>query len=134
MEKNIFEKIRDWSDIRGMQDGDPQMQYQRLLQEVIEIHDALVKNDTTELIDAIGDTVISLTNFAKTVNLKTEDCIDTAFNVIEKRKGVTSLKGDFIRYKKLDTYFREWCDEHQGNPGSEYFIDTPEPKDFKLRS
>ena len=134
MEKNIFEKIRDWSDIRGMQNGDPQMQYQRLLQEVVEIHDALVKNDRIELIDAIGDVVIALTNFAKTVNLKTEGCIDKAFNVIEKRKGITTPKGDFVRYGKLGSYEKNWCDEHQGNPGCEYFIDTPKPEDFKLRS
>jgi len=126
----IFNKVRDWSSVRGMQ-MDKDKQYQRLLQEVVEIHDALVDNDDVELIDAIGDTLIVLTNFASAVGYGIEWCAANAFNNIEKRKGLVTDKGDFVRYAKLSPDEKAICDIQQGNPGEEYFSTLPEPKDFK---
>ena len=126
----IFEKVRNWSSIRGMK-MDKDKQYQRLLQEVVEIHDALVNDDQSELIDAIGDTLIVLTNFAKAVKFDAEKCADHAFQVIEKRKGLVTDKGDFVRYGKLNPEQKAICDIQQGNPGEEYFSTTPKPKNFK---
>ncbi len=135
MEKEmIWSKVRLWGSIRGIDKVKPQVQYQRFLQEAVEIHDALINDDTTEFIDAIGDTIVTLINLANTKGHNAEDCLATAFNVIEKRKGLTTGTGDFKRYGKLDTYSKAVCDDQQGNSGSEFFVRSNlQPVDFRLR-
>jgi uncharacterized protein YabN with tetrapyrrole methylase and pyrophosphatase domain len=117
----IWERVRNWGKLRGIDGVDSQTQYQRFLQEAVEIHDAMIKHDKKEIVDAIGDTIVTLINLANTYNLKAEDCLDAAFSVIEYRKGLTTDKGDFIRYAKLTDEQKFVCDIQQGERGSEYF-------------
>lgn len=132
---SIWERVRKWAKLRGIDSVDTDTQYQRFLQEAVEIHDALIKNDKHEFRDAIGDTIITLINLAGTKDIEAEDCLEEAFQVIEHRKGITSPKGDFIRYAKLDTMYQNICDEQQGNPGEEYFERDAEltREDFKWK-
>jgi NTP pyrophosphatase (non-canonical NTP hydrolase) len=129
-----FEDVRQWGAIRGLGEASDQAQYQRFLQEAVEIHEAMVNNDEEEFQDAIGDTIVTLINLAKTRGYNAEDCLDKAFGVIECRKGLTR-NGSFIRYGKLDPEDQNICDEHQGNPGDEYFgsnqLEHLQPDDFK---
>lgn len=116
-----FQDVRDWGAMRGIDGASFQRQYQRVLQEVIEIHDAYNNEDADEVADAIGDTIVTLINLGKTVGLHAEDCLDSAFGVIEHRKGL-NFDGDFVRYAKLSEEDRKICDEKQGNPGEQYFL------------
>lgn len=120
-----FEDVRDWGAVRGIDGASFQRQYQRVLQEVVEIHDAHNDEDMAEVSDAIGDTIVTLINLAKTVGMRAESCLDSAFSVIEFRKGL-NFDGDFVRYAKLSPEDRALCDEKQGNPGEQYFL--PEMK------
>ena len=120
-----FEDVRNWGAIRGIDGATFQRQYQRVLQEIVEIHDAYNNNDMAEVSDAIGDSIVTLINLAKTVDMNAEDCLDGAFNVIELRKGL-NFDGDFVRYAKLSEEDRQICDIQQGNPGNQYFL--PEMK------
>ena len=128
-----FEKVRNWGKMRGISGADPQVQYQRVLQEVVEIHEALVENDEDEFIDAIGDTIVTLINLAKTKGYLAEDCLQHAFDIIKLRKGINK-NGSFVRYGKLSDVEKKWCDYNQGNIGSEYFeeflLDTLTPENF----
>jgi len=130
MEK--FKAVREWGQKRGIDGCSFQRQYQRTLQEVVEIHDAYNDNDSKEIADAIGDSIVTLINLAKTVNMKAEDCLGQAFDVIELRKGL-NFNGDFVRYGKLSAEHQKICDEKQGNPGSEYYKRDADlsPEDFK---
>lgn len=129
-----FEAVRQWGAIRGIGSASFQRQYQRVLQEVVEIHDAFNDNDMDEVSDAIGDTIVTLINLAKTVNMNAEDCLKGAFDVIELRKGLNK-DGDFVRYGKLDAADKAICDKKQGNPGDQYFeryaLETLTPDNFK---
>ena len=128
-----FEAVRQWGAIRGIGGASFQRQYQRVLQEVVEIHDAMNNNDMDEVSDAIGDTIVTLINLAKTVNMNAEDCLKGAFGVIELRKGLNK-DGDFVRYGKLNDADKAICDKKQGNPGDQYFeryaLDTLVPSNF----
>lgn len=115
-----FQAVRNWGGIRGLKGAEFQRQYQRVLQEVIEIHEAYNDNDMDEVSDAIGDTIVTLINLGVTVGMNSEDCLKGAFDVIELRKGLTR-NGDFVRYGKLSEEDQKICDEKQGNPGNEYF-------------
>lgn len=123
---NMFEKVREWGKLRGVDSVDSDTQYQRFLQEAVEIHDAMIKGDIEAFDDAIGDTIVTLINLANTKGLKAENCLENAYEVIANRKGLTTDKGDFIRYAKLSEQDRLECDLRQGNPGCEYFDNSVE--------
>jgi len=57
---------------------------------------AILKNDEEEFIDAIGDCVVVLTNLAKLKGYNIEDCINSAYNVINKRTGKMQ-NGTFVK-------------------------------------
>ena len=95
--ENIFECIRMWADERGLYDkGDPKTQYIKLMEETGEIGRAILKNDTEEIIDGIGDAVVVLTNLAELCGVPIEECIQEAYNVISKRKG-KMINGTFVK-------------------------------------
>ena len=92
-----FDLIRDWAATRGLyQQGDPHTQYVKLQEEAGELAKALLKNDKPEIIDAIGDIVVVLTNLAHLEGYNIEDCIDTAYNVIARRTG-KMINGTFVK-------------------------------------
>jgi len=116
-----FNEVRNWGKIRGIEGAEPQVQFQRFLQEATEIHEALVNNDDYEFRDAIGDTIVTLIMLAGTKEYNAEDCLAEAFNVIKYRKGLNK-DGSFVRYGKLSEEEQKLCDEKQGAEGSEYFF------------
>lgn len=95
--KNEFQPIRDWAQERGIYEkGDPKTQYIKLMEEAGELAKAILKNDHVEFVDAIGDCVVVLTNLAKLNGYNIEDCINSAYDVIAKRKG-TMIGGTFVK-------------------------------------
>ena len=128
-----FEDVRKWGEIRGLGEASPEIQYFRFLEEATEIYEAMINNDEDEFKDAIGDTIVTLINLAKTKGYNAEDCLSEAFGVIKLRKGINK-NGSFVRYGKLNEADKKWCDEHQGNPGNEYFsedmLNSLQPQDF----
>ena len=97
--ENIFDCIRIWANERGLYDkGDVKTQYIKLMEETGEIGRAILKNDTAELVDGIGDAVVVLTNLAELAGIPIEECIQEAYNVIAKRKG-KMINGTFVKYE-----------------------------------
>jgi len=95
--KSQFDLIRDWADERGLyENGDPKTQALKLVEEVGEIARAVLKDDTDEIIDGIGDAVVVLTNLAELIGMPSEACIDEAYDVISKRTG-KMVNGTFVK-------------------------------------
>ena len=93
----MFNKIRTWAETRGLYEkGDPMVQYVKLQEEAGELAKALLKNDQPEVIDAIGDIVVVLTNLAHQRGVYIEECIQTAYEVINKRTG-KMINGTFVK-------------------------------------
>jgi NTP pyrophosphatase (non-canonical NTP hydrolase) len=98
-EENIFRLIREWAKERGLYDkGDSKTQYLKLMEESGELSQALLKNDKPEIIDAIGDMVVVLTNLAYMEGYNIESCIQSAYDVISKRTG-KMVNGTFVKDK-----------------------------------
>jgi len=96
-QKSQFDLIREWADERGLYDnGDPKTQALKLVEEVGEIARAILKDDTEEVIDGIGDAVVVLTNLAELIGAPIEMCIDEAYDVISKRTG-KMVNGTFVK-------------------------------------
>ena len=136
-----FNDVRQWKEIRGIGadnglslDKRLQSQFQRVQQEVSEVHEAIVLEDWDEFEDAIGDAIVTLINIADIKGVNAEECLAKAFNVIKLRKGLNK-NGSFVRYGKLNQTDKEFCDLKQGNSGNEYFEEPAltwlEPDNFK---
>jgi NTP pyrophosphatase (non-canonical NTP hydrolase) len=94
-----FDLIRDWAATRGLYDeGDSHTQYVKLQEECGELAKALLQDDKPEIIDAIGDIVVVLTNLAHLQGYDIEYCIDEAYKVIANRTG-KMINGTFVKDK-----------------------------------
>jgi NTP pyrophosphatase (non-canonical NTP hydrolase) len=109
-----FSLIRDWARERGLYlKGDVKTQFLKLQEETGELAKAILKDDTKEVIDAIGDIVVVLTNLTELTGIKIEskndirqfkqltieDCIDSAYNEIKNRKGKMQ-NGTFVKNER----------------------------------
>ena len=92
-----FDLIRDWAATRGLYNqGNSHTQYVKLQEEAGELAKALLKNDKPEIIDAIGDIVVVLTNLAHLEGTDIEECIDAAYVEIAARTG-RMINGTFVK-------------------------------------
>ena len=82
---------------RGLYEkGNTMVQYVKLQEEAGELAKALLKDDQPEVIDAIGDMVVVLTNLAHQRGVYIETCIQSAYEVINKRTG-KMINGTFVK-------------------------------------
>ena len=83
--------VRHWGRTKQITGPDGQGtlsgQFKKLLEEVGELGEALMEDDTTEIIDAIGDCAVVLILLADMKGLRFEECLRDAYDVIKTRKG-----------------------------------------------
>ena len=92
-----FDLIRAWATERGLyHGGDTKTQYCKLMEEAGELGRAILKEDNSEFVDAIGDMVVVLTNLAHLGGVSIEHCIESAYNEIKNRKGKMK-NGTFVK-------------------------------------
>ena len=100
-EENVYDLIRTWAKDRGIyKTGDSRTQYVKLMEEAGELAQALLKKDNPEIVDAIGDMVVVLTNLAKLEGYNIEDCVQSAYDVIKSRQG-KMINGTFVKDANL---------------------------------
>ena len=101
VESNRFDDIRQWAKDKGIyKSGDARTQFVKLMEEAGELAQAILKNDEPEVIDAIGDMVVVLTNLAELRGYSIEKCIDSAYDVIKSRQG-KMVNGTFVKQESL---------------------------------
>ena len=94
---NVFEDIRGWARDRGIYDsGDVKTQLIKLYEETGELAQAVLKKDDDGIIDAIGDSVVVLTNLATLAGYDIEHCINAAYGEIRERTGAM-VNGTFVK-------------------------------------
>jgi len=94
---DVFNNIRNWAEERGLYEkGDTKTQIIKLYEESGELSQALLKNNKEDIIDAIGDSVVVLTNLAHLVGTDIETCIQSAYDEISSRTG-RMINGTFVK-------------------------------------
>ena len=76
--------------------GDTKTQLIKLYEESGELSQALLKNNKEDIIDAIGDSVVVLTNLAHLVGTDIETCVQSAYDEISSRTG-RMINGTFVK-------------------------------------
>jgi len=97
LDETVFNKIRSWAKERGITDkGDIKTQYVKLQEETGELAQAILKDNKEDIIDAIGDAVVVLTNLATLAGVDIEHCINSAYGEISNRTG-SMVNGTFVK-------------------------------------
>ena len=94
---SLFELIREWANERDLiKKGDSKTQLIKLYEETGELSQSLLKNDKDGIIDAIGDSIVVLTNLAELNGVSIETCIQSAYDEISSRTG-RMVNGTFVK-------------------------------------
>jgi NTP pyrophosphatase (non-canonical NTP hydrolase) len=67
------------------------------MSEMGELADATLKNDVPEIVDGIGDVIVTLVLYAALQNLDIEECLASAYDEIKDRKGTLTPEGVFVK-------------------------------------
>jgi len=88
-----------WAEQKGIfEKGNPEAQCEKTFEEVTELSAAIYENNKEEIIDALGDILVTIIIQAEMQGLKLEDCLQSAYNVISKRTG-KMIDGQFVKDK-----------------------------------
>jgi len=91
------QNVIDWAREKGiLEKSSPLKQHVKTQEEVNELLQALVDNNKEELIDSLGDIVVTLIIQAELNGIDIEDCLESAYGVISKRTGVMK-NGLFVK-------------------------------------
>lgn len=74
----------------------PIKQAMKTQEELTELCNAILDNNSDEIKDAIGDIMVTLIIQAKMQNFKIEECLESAYNVIKNRTGKI-INGQFVK-------------------------------------
>lgn len=86
-----------WADQKGiLERGTPSAQAWKTVEETHELLQAIEKNDREEIIDALGDILVTIIIQAEMQNLDLIHCLGSAYNVISKRTGIM-VDGKFVK-------------------------------------
>jgi len=84
VDRGIFEK------------SNPEKQFGKTMEEVLELHKAIVENDRLEIVDAIGDIQVTLILLSEMYGISYDQSLQSAYNVIKKRTG-KMVNGVFVK-------------------------------------
>jgi NTP pyrophosphatase (non-canonical NTP hydrolase) len=90
-------QIDKWGYDKGiLPNPKPKKQFDKTMEEVGELQDAIITNDREEVKDAIGDIVVTLIMQTHAWDLTLVECVEQAYNVISKRTG-KMVDGIFVK-------------------------------------
>ena len=95
--KELETEVIKWADNKGiLSNGTPEAQANKTIEEALEIYQAIKVNDKAEIIDGLGDVLVTIIIQAKMQDVDLLECLQTALNVITKRTG-KMIGGTFVK-------------------------------------
>ena len=89
--------VIEWAEQKGiLKNGTPLAQCEKTFEEVQELELAILDSDKDEIIDALGDILVTIIIQAEMQGLNLVECLESAYNVISKRTG-KMIDGQFIK-------------------------------------
>jgi len=98
---NVIHLIESWSVVKSLHEGNPMVQFSKVVEEIGEVAECLTKGATkTETGLEIGDVVVTLIILAQRLDLDFNVCINEAYDKIKDRKG-RMIDGVFVKESDL---------------------------------
>lgn len=95
--ESLIIAVEDWAEDKGIfESSTPLKQQVKTQEEVNELLNALYERDLPEIKDAIGDITVTLVIQAHMNGLAFSECLQSAYDVISKRKG-SMVNGLFVK-------------------------------------
>ena len=89
--------VEDWAHEKGiLAKANPMAQALKTMEECTELCTAINNKDREEIIDAMGDIMVTLIIQAKIQNVSLESCLESAYHIISKRTG-RMVNGQFVK-------------------------------------
>jgi NTP pyrophosphatase (non-canonical NTP hydrolase) len=80
--------VLSWAKQKGILDnGTPIAQASKTMEESTELMVAIATGNDVEIVDALGDILVTIIIQAEMQDLSLTDCLESAYNVISKRSG-----------------------------------------------
>lgn len=98
---STVKNIKKWGAERGITDGDPSRQLNKLTEELGELAEGFNKKVPKQVEDSLGDMFVVMTLFAEQNGLNIVDCIQSAYETIKDREGKT-VDGVFVKSEDLE--------------------------------
>lgn len=97
----LIDAVRDWGREKGINNADKQLM--KVFEETNEITREFVRGryDTPEVVDSLGDSVVTLIILADILGYDIRDCLLEAYGVISKRTG-KNVGGSFVKSEDLN--------------------------------
>ena len=90
--------VVQWGEERQIiSNSTPKEQFLKCVSEVGELGDALAKANHGEMIDAIGDVIVTLIMVAECAGIDIAYCLHSAWNQIKDRRGHLTPDGVFVK-------------------------------------
>jgi NTP pyrophosphatase (non-canonical NTP hydrolase) len=95
---DIEMKVVQWGEARGIvQNSTPIAQWNKTIEEVIELRDAIITKDRDAMQDAYGDILVTLIMGCACADLNLVSCLEHAYDQIKNRKGYLTPDGVFVK-------------------------------------
>lgn len=99
----LINKVNKWAIDKGLDKGNPKVEWMKVTEEVGEIRDVFLKphdfaDPEWSLKDAIGDSIVTLIVLCLQLGYDVEECLTIAYNDIKDRQGVM-IDDNFIKTK-----------------------------------
>lgn len=98
---DAVKNIKQWGAERGITDGDPSRQLNKLTEELGELAEGFNKGKKEQVEDSLGDMFVVMTLFAEQNGLNIIDCIESAYDTIKDREG-KNVDGVFVKKEDLE--------------------------------
>lgn len=90
-------EILEWAEPKGLLNPDfAPKQFIKLVEEVGELANAMLKGNKAEQVDALGDIQVVLNILAEQLGFDLDECLKSAYDEIKNRTGKT-IDGTFIK-------------------------------------
>ena len=87
-ELNVYnDLIIEWAKERGLDKTSPNIQLNKLMEEIGELANGINKNKHAQIVDSIGDVFVVMVIMCKQLDISLSDCVATAWSEIKNRKG-----------------------------------------------
>lgn len=95
---DLVDLVAQWGEERLITvNSTPQAQLLKCMSELGELADATLKDDRCEIVDGVGDVLVTLVMYAATQKLDLAHCLECAYDEIKDRKGHLTPEGVFVK-------------------------------------
>lgn len=92
--------VQLWAEEKGLLYGDPSRQLLKVYEEVSETAQAYMRGQRENLVEEIGDILVTVIVFAEQVGINPEEALKVAYNKIKDRQG-RMVDGTFVKEEDL---------------------------------